>query len=52
MRNILLKLLVDTGPTHTVIFPKMGRELGIRVLAEDDVKLADGRVEKSVRFEQ
>lgn len=51
MRNILLKLLVDTGTNPHSYDSQMARELGIWVLDEDHVKLADGRVEKPVRFE-
>lgn len=37
-----LKVLVDTGATHTLVSPAMAEELGLTILGESYVTLADG----------
>ncbi len=42
-RGLTLEVLIDTGATYTCIPPKMAEELGLPLIAETRVTLADGR---------
>jgi len=37
-----LKMLVDTGATHTLVNQSLAKELGLQILGESYVTLADG----------
>lgn len=43
IKTVRKRILIDMGATHTVIPSKMAEELDIRVLAEEDVTMEDGR---------
>ena len=42
-RVLRSRMLVDTGATYTCLPPKLASDLGLPILGERDVTLADGR---------